>query len=411
MRRPSAKRVASRKLAEMTHAASVALMKWLSKTTKQMGVAEHVYVVGGAVRNFLIEEPIKDIDMVVDSLAIGGGRDSAWVAEQIARRIPTRTEIVTDALMVSKVFIKGPWLLDGHEMEGEVIEIVNAREEVYEEGQGHKPVRVDPTTMERDVQRREFTFNTLMWRLLDLADGPDRAEIIDLTGCGVRDLNSREMRCPRDPNLTFYEDPTRIIRTIKFAFKYGFKLPPDVMAAARKQAPQLKRIPSKTWSVLQTVVLDNPQYKRALDVMDDLGVVEVLAELVEEDKAFATTLVNYAEKRGVAYLFDLMDIGIPLRSIVTFFDPAEQERIREVTAQMPREEALEYVSMLRNPGIAYADKAFVPSLARQFGISPKDMGAFMPRVTGIGRRILLDYPELANDPSALKTEVRREISR
>ena len=280
MRRPSAKRVASRKLAEMTHAASVALMKWLSQATKQMGVAEHVYVVGGAVRNFLIDEPIKDIDMVVDSLAIGRGRDSAWVAEQIARRIPTRTDIVTDALMVSKVFIKGPWLLDGHEMEGEVIEIVNAREEVYEEGQGHKPVRVDPTTMGRDVERREFTFNTLMWRLLDLADGPDRAEIIDLTGCGIRDLNSREMRCPRDPNLTFYEDPTRILRTIKFAFKYGFTLPPDVKAAAIKQAPQLKRIPSKTWSVLETVVLGNPQYKRALDVMDDLGVDEVLAELV-----------------------------------------------------------------------------------------------------------------------------------
>ena len=119
--------------------------------------------------------------------------------------------------------------------------------------------------------------------------------------------------------------------------------------------------------------------------------------------------MNYAEKRGVAYLFDLMDIGIPLRSIVTFFDPAEQKRIREVTAQMPREEALEYVSMLRNPGIAYADKAFVPSLARQFGISPKNMGAFMPRVTGIGRRILLDNPELANDPSTLRREVVRNL--
>jgi tRNA nucleotidyltransferase/poly(A) polymerase len=399
------------KTSELTQEASVALMRWLSQTTKRLGVAQHIYVVGGAVRNFLISEPIKDIDMVVDSLALGKGRDSAWVAQQIARWIPTRTEIVTDALMVSKVFIKGPWLLDGHEMEGEVIEIVNAREEVYEEGQGHKPLRVDPTTLERDVQRREFTFNTLMWRLLDLADGPDRAEIIDLTGCGVKDLNDRVMRCPQDPNKTFFEDPTRIIRTIKFAFKYGFTLPPDVRAAAIKQAPQLKRIPSKTWSVLQTVILENPQYKKALDVMLDLGVVDVIAEMVQEDAAFATTLTNYAEKRGVAYLFDLMDIGIPLKSLVSYFTAQEQARIREVTSQMPREEALDYVAKLRNPGAAYADKSFVPSLARTLGIPSKGMADFMPSVTAVGRELLLKFPELASDPASLRDLVRDQVLR
>lgn len=397
------------KTSELTQEASVALMKWLSQTTQSMGVAQHVYVVGGAVRNFLIHEPIKDIDMVVDSLAIGRGRDASWVAEQIARRVPAQTDIVTDALMVSKVYVKSPWLLEGHQMMGEVIEIVNAREEIYEEGSGHKPVRVDPTTLERDVLRREFTFNTLMWRLLDLADGPDRAEIIDLTGCGVKDLDDRVMRCPQDPNRTFFEDPTRIIRTIKFAFKYGFKLPPDVRAAAIAQAPQLKRIPSKTWSVLQTVVLDNAQYKKALDVMLDLGVVDVIAEMVQEDSAFATTLTNYAEKRGVAYLFDLMDIGIPLKSLVSYFTAQEQGRIREVTSQMPREEALDYVAKLRNPGAAYADKSFVPSLARALGITPKGMADFMPSVTSVGRELLLRNPELALDPVSLRDLVRREV--
>lgn len=408
---PSPKRVASLHLAEMTDKASVALMKWLSKTTKEMGVAQHVYVVGGAVRNFLISEPIKDIDMVVDSLAIGKGRDAAWVAKEIARRIPTVTDIVTDALMVSKVFIKGTWILDGNDLDGEVIEIVNAREEVYAEGSGHKPIRVDPTTMERDVKRREFTFNTLMWRLLDLAEGPDRAEVIDLTGCGLTDLENRVMKCPQDPDRTFNEDPTRIIRTVKFAFKYGFKLPPDVKAAARRQAPQLKRIPSKTWSVLQTVVLDNSQYKKALDVMLDLGVIDVLAEMVQEDPTFATTLSNYAEKQGVAYLFDLMDIGIPLKSLLSAFSGGEQARIREITSQMSREEALSYVNMLKNPGIAYADRSFAPSLAKDLGILNKDLSTFMPRVSLSGKKFLLEDPNLAYDPATLRGLVRDEISR
>ena len=124
---PQPSRVAFRKYAEMSHAASVALMKWLSQTAQRMGVARDVYVVGGAVRNFVLDKPIKDIDMVVDSLALRGDRDAAWVAQQIARRIPAPTEIVTDNLMVSKVFIKGPWDLDGHDLNGEVIEIVNGR--------------------------------------------------------------------------------------------------------------------------------------------------------------------------------------------------------------------------------------------------------------------------------------------
>jgi hypothetical protein len=311
--------------------------------------------------------------------------------------------------MVSKVFIKGPWNLDGHEMEGEVIEIVNARAEVYEEGAGHKPIRVDPTTMEKDVLRREFTFNTLLWRLMDLADGPDKADIIDLTGCGRKDLEDRIMRCPQDPDVTFFEDPTRIIRTVKFAFKYGFKLPPDVKEAARRQAPQLKRIPSKTWSVLQTVVLESSNYKKALDVMLDLGVIGVLAEMVATDAAFAATLSNYAERRGVAYLFDLMDIGLPLKSSLSAFSPDDQASIREVTSSMGREEALEFLSMLKNPGIAYADKSFVPSLIKQLGISSKGIAEFMRDVTLLGRRLLLENPSFATDPSGLRSVVREKV--
>ena len=321
--------LAHRKQAEMTHAASVALMKWLSQVTRRMGIAQDVYVVGGAVRNFLIGEPIKDIDMVVDAQALRGNRDSAWVAQQIARRIPAPTDIVTDALMVSKVQIKGSWILDGHEMEGNDIEIVNAREEVYEQDEegnylGHKPIEVLQTNLETDVTRREFTFNTLMWSLLSLANGPEKAEIVDITGCGMRDLKNREMRCPQDPDLTFKQDPTRILRTIKFAFKYGFKLPPDVKAAAKRQAKGLKRIPSKTWSVLQKIVLDNSQYKKALDAMEDLGVTDVIAEIIQEDRQFASTISNYTMKRGVGYMFDLMDMGIPVGSAISFLSGSEQ---------------------------------------------------------------------------------------
>ena len=408
-------RLPQRAKRNMSHGASIALMKWLSRTTQKMGVAQHVYVVGGAVRNFLIDQPIKDIDIVVDSLSLRGNRDAAWVAEGIAQAIPTHTKIWSDNLMVSHINIEGSWNLNGYEMQGNDIEIVNARSEVYEQDPqgryiGHKPKEVTPTTLEIDVTRREFTFNTLMWKLLDLAEGPDKAEIIDLTGCGIQDLRRGEMRCPQPPDLTFQQDPTRIIRTIKFAFKYGFKLPPDVRAAAIRQARGLKRIPSKTETVLKTIVLDSPQYKQALTVMDDLGVIDVLKEMMQENPQFASFLTHHSGKKGVAYMFDLMDAGLPVGATLSFLSPQQRKRFREITAPMERDHAKLFLLILKQPGKAYADKRFIPTLAQQYGFRGKKMSQFMPFVDEVARITILNDPSSVNDPDRLKHLVSQSVA-
>ena len=66
---------------------STALMKWMSNAVKRLGpkIGDNVYVVGGAVRNFVIDQPIKDVDMVIDTQA--AGRDSEWLANQLAKMI------------------------------------------------------------------------------------------------------------------------------------------------------------------------------------------------------------------------------------------------------------------------------------------------------------------------------------
>ena len=156
------------KLADAAHARSIALMKFLSEVTQRAGVAKHVYVVGGAVRNFIIDRPIKDIDVMVDSISLGG-KDSAWVAKTLARAIPTQTNTTTNQYGVAIVTVKGPWVLDGQDMQGEVIEIANARKESYggSGGKGYKPSMVEPATIEEDVLRREFTFNCMAGEVCD----------------------------------------------------------------------------------------------------------------------------------------------------------------------------------------------------------------------------------------------------
>lgn len=408
-------RVLTRKWAGSSVAQSAALMRWLSEAAREMGSAgKHIYVVGGAVRNFVLNQPIKDVDMVVDSLAMGG-KDASWVAQSIARRIPTPTKVWTDNLMVSHIEVKGPWVLDGHEMEGEEIEIVNARKEVYETDEngnyvGHKPIEVSPTTLEDDVKRREFTFNTLMWRLIDLAEGPDKAEIIDLTGCGLRDLDNRVMECPRPPDETFKEDPTRILRIIKFAFKYGFKLTKDTEAAARRQAKGLKRIPSKTETVLKQIVLDSPHYKKALGVMDDLGVLEVIKEMMRENpKTFGSFMQNNAKSKGFAYMFDLMDVGLPVGQDVSFLNSREQARFREIALSMPQSDAEAFRDGLKNPGNVYKDKRFFVDLARELGLGKKNMGVLSRQLSEAGREALLRDPSLIKQPRAFKEHLRRVV--
>jgi len=246
------KRVASRYMASIPHGKNVALMKWLSDVTRRLGVARDTYVVGGAVRNFLIGRPIKDLDVVIDS--VRAGRDSAWLAAQISRHVPAPTNVTTNQYGVAILTIKGSWVLDGEDMRGEVIEIANARKESYAEGlgKGHKPHTVAPATIEEDVRRRDFTMNALLWRLMDLAHGPEKAEVIDLTGCGRRDLEQGVLRCPQPPDKVFSDDPTRMLRLVRLASKYNLKIPPDVAASVRRNASKLKRMP---WEAVATILM------------------------------------------------------------------------------------------------------------------------------------------------------------
>jgi len=84
----------------------------------------------------------------------------------------------------------------------------------------------------------------LLWRLADLAEGPDKAEIVDLLGCGLEDLRRGDLRCPgNDPDKTFRDDPTRLLRVVRMYVKYGLRPTPDTEAAIKRNARLLKQAP------------------------------------------------------------------------------------------------------------------------------------------------------------------------
>ncbi len=398
----SATRVASKWMkSSSVHGRNIALMKWLSEATRALGVGRDTYVVGGAVRNFVIDRPIKDIDIVIDSVA--ARRDSEWLAKNLASMMPTQANLTTNQYGVAILTVKGDWELEGHNLKGEVLEIANARKESYTDGggKGHKPTDVQPATIDEDVLRREFTFNTLLWRMMDLAQGPDKAEIIDITGCGLRDLQQGMLKCPREPDVVFSDDPTRMLRAIKFTGKYGFKIPPDLVRSIRKNAPKMKRMP---WEAVASILVDNvlnePTARKSLRQMRDLGLLQVVSEMIQEQKPFAAYMANTLRKnRKVQLLLDLMELGVPAKTPLSFLDPKGQKRLRELTVAMPEDEASQFVDLLLKPPVNNRE------VIERLGLKGPQRGSILPTA----RRLILDDPRLAKDGRRLTQEVVRNF--
>jgi len=385
---------------------ATALMKFLSQAAKRLGVADHVYIVGGAVRNYLMGIAPKDVDMVIDSLALGRGRDSEWFAKKLQRVIPARTSLTTNQYGVAILTVADSWELGGHDMKGEVLEIANARKESYggPEGKGYKPHTVEPATIEEDLLRREFTFNTLLWRLLDLEHGAERAEVIDLLGRGRKDLEERLLTTPVDPDKTFSDDPTRMLRAIKFVAKYGFKIPPDVKASIQRNAGKLLRMP---WDAVRKIliedILEGPAPRKSVKLLHDLGLGEVLKDMLQKESGFAAALTRSLSEKEIHLVLDLLDLGWTMKTPVSFLDAKGLRRLREILLSNANDPAFEkrFLASLKKPPIDQV------RLFETYQLKGQDRG----EVAQLARAALLEEPELAEKPSELERHVEEAVEK
>ncbi len=159
-----------------------------------------LYAVGGCIRDAMLGDPHGDIDLAV----VG---DAAKLAKTVSN------EIKDAKLAIYARF--GTALL---KLPGSSIELATARKESYLPD-SRKPVNIEPVTIEEDLKRRDFTVNAIALGLT----GADCGRSIDLFD-GVSDLKDRLIRTPLDPMVTFSDDPLRMLRAIRFAARFGFKI-------------------------------------------------------------------------------------------------------------------------------------------------------------------------------------------
>ena len=189
------------------------------------------YVIGGFVRDLILERPSKDIDIVV----VGNGLD---LAKECAR-----------ILRVNKVSVFENFGTAQFKYKDLDVEFVGARKESYRQD-SRKPI-VENGTLEDDQNRRDFTINALALSLHADTFG----DIIDPFN-GLEDLEKGIIRTPLDPDITYSDDPLRMMRAIRFASQLGFKIETSSLNSILKNSERLSIISiERTMDELNKIIL------------------------------------------------------------------------------------------------------------------------------------------------------------
>ena len=151
---------------------------------------------------------------------------------------------------------------------GEEIELVQTRSEKYTDRTSR-----DPSTafgsIEDDCYRRDLTINSLYYDI-----SGDR--MLDITGKGIADIENHLIRTPSEPDMTFDDDPVRIIRTVRFATRFGWEIDPAAMSAMKKYASRLEIITPERMQSEFDKILECPTPSRALNLLREAGAMRYI---------------------------------------------------------------------------------------------------------------------------------------
>ena len=174
------------------------LFKTISNCADQLGL--DCYVIGGFVRDYFLKRESKDVDIVV----VGSGIEMAKLVSKALK--------ITSEIKIFKTY--GTAMLQYSNFE---IEFVGARKESYS-AKSRNP-KISEGTLEDDIKRRDFTINTLAISL----NKKNYGKLIDQYN-GLDDIESKIIKTPLDPNVTFNDDPLRMLRAIRFASNLKFDI-------------------------------------------------------------------------------------------------------------------------------------------------------------------------------------------
>ena len=222
----------------------------ISETADELGL--ECYVVGGYVRDLFLKRHSKDIDVVV----VGSGIE---IAQALGKKLGRGANV-----SVFKNF--GTAQVKFRDLE---VEFVGARKESYSHN-SRKPV-VENGTLEDDQNRRDFTINAMAVCLNKNRFG----ELVDPFD-GMEDLKDRTIRTPLDPDITFSDDPLRMMRCIRFATQLNFYIEDETFEALGRNKERIKIISKERIADELNKIIMSPIPSKGFVDLDRCGLLELI---------------------------------------------------------------------------------------------------------------------------------------
>lgn len=224
------------------------IFRQIGRLADKQGV--EAYVVGGYVRDYYLRRPSTDIDVVV----VGSGID---LARALGEELKARVSIF-------KTFGTAMVKADGVE-----VEFVGARKESYT-SDSRKPI-VEAGTLRDDQLRRDFTINALAWCL----NGERFGELVDPFE-GIYDMEDCIIRTPCDPDITFSDDPLRMMRGIRFATQLGFDIEDETFEAIRRNRERIKIVSRERIATELNKIVASPRPSIGFELLELTGLLELI---------------------------------------------------------------------------------------------------------------------------------------
>ncbi|PWG05428.1 CCA tRNA nucleotidyltransferase [Polaribacter aquimarinus] len=239
-----------------TEAISSEIFSVISRASKQLQIES--YVIGGFVRDFFLKRGnAKDIDVV----AIGSGID---LALKVSELLPTKPKV-----QVFKTY--GTAMLRFKDVE---IEFVGARKESYSEDSRNP--NVCEGTLQDDQNRRDLTINALALSLNEANFG----ELLDPFN-GIKDLENKIIRTPLNPDITYSDDPLRMMRAIRFATQLNFIIEKESLESIIKNSHRLKIITRERIVDELNKILSSPKPSIGFLLLEKTNLLkQILPELI-----------------------------------------------------------------------------------------------------------------------------------
>ncbi|MBD5238443.1 MAG: CCA tRNA nucleotidyltransferase [Bacteroidales bacterium] len=318
------------------------ICEWLRDLIADTQWEGHVFAVGGCCRDEIMGYEIKDLDLAID-LPNGGVKFARWLQK---KRLTIGHPIYFLKFGTAKLRLR--------RFPDDEIEMVQTRREQYTKETSRCP-EVCFGSIEDDCYRRDFTVNSLYYDIT-------RRKMVDITGLGIPDMQAGLLRTPLDPDATFNDDPVRILRGLRFANRFGWKIDPPSLQAMLSHIDRLTIVSRERCHSELCKMLNGPDPVQMMQTLKDTGALAIMipemAPVIDSRHLWSDAM---ARLRHILRVDPEAPTRFRLAALMLDLRPSPREAARETRRIM---------TTLRFDRPIVADVAFLVHFAR---LNPEDL--------------------------------------